>query len=117
MRISPFKESVAIKAKYYPKDHVSIIYGDEKITWYKLNERVNRIGNALRSLGIKKDDKVAILFHNTPAFVETNIAIQGIGAIPVPVNYRYVANELEYLLNNCDAACLIFEQEALPVVT
>ncbi len=116
MRISPFKESIAIKAKYLPKDHVSIIYGEDRITWHKLNERVNRIGNGLRSLGIKKDDKVAILFHNTPAFVETNVAIQGIGAIPVPVNYRYVANELEYLLNNCDAKCLIFENEALPVV-
>jgi acyl-CoA synthetase (AMP-forming)/AMP-acid ligase II len=116
MRISPFKESIAIKAKYYPKDHVSIIYGDEKITWHELNERVNRIGNALRNLGIKKDDKVALLFHNTPAFVETNVAIQAIGAVPVPVNYRYVANELEYLLNNCDASCLIFEDEALPVV-
>ncbi|MHA1650655.1 MAG: class I adenylate-forming enzyme family protein, partial [Candidatus Helarchaeota archaeon] len=116
MRISPFKESIAIKAKYYPRDQVAIIYGDEKITWYELNERINRIGNGLRNLGIKKDDKVAILFHNTPAFVESNVAIQGIGAIPVPVNYRYIANELEYLLNNCDAVCLIFEEEALPVV-
>ncbi|MHA1265965.1 MAG: class I adenylate-forming enzyme family protein [Candidatus Helarchaeota archaeon] len=116
MRISPFKESIAIKAKYLPKDHVAIIYGDQKITWHELNKRINRIGNGLRTLGIKKDDKVALLFHNTPAFIETNVAIQGIGAIPVPVNYRYVASELEYLLNNCDAVCLLFEEEALPIV-
>jgi acyl-CoA synthetase (AMP-forming)/AMP-acid ligase II len=116
MRISPFKESIAIKARYLPQDRVAIIYGDEKISWYELNERINRLGNGLRTLGIKKDDKVAILFHNTPAFVESNIAIQGIGAIPVPVNYRYVASELEYLLDNSDAKCLIFEEEALPIV-
>ena len=85
MRISPFKESIAIKAKYLPKDEVAVIYGTRKITWFEFNERINRLGNGLRSLGIKKNDKVAILFHNTPAFVESNVAIQGIGAIPVPV--------------------------------
>ncbi|NVM28477.1 MAG: acyl--CoA ligase [Candidatus Helarchaeota archaeon] len=116
MRLSPFKESIAIKAKYYPKDRISIIYGTRKISWNELNERINRLGNGLRDLGIKKGDKVAILFHNTPAFVESNVAIQAIGAIPVPVNYRYVSSELEYLLNNSDSVCLIFEDDALPVV-
>lgn len=117
MRISPFKESIAIKAKYYPRDRVAIIYGTKHISWFELNERINKLGNSLRNeLDIKKGDKVAILFHNTPAFVESNIAIQSIGAIPVPVNYRYVASELEYLLDNSDAVCLIFEEEALPIV-
>ncbi len=116
LRISPFKESIAIKAKYLPKDHIAIIYGTKKITWQELNERVNRLGNGLRNLGIKKGDKVAILFHNTPEFVESNVAIQAIGAIPVPANYRYVASELEYLLDNSDSKCLIFEEEALPIV-
>jgi acyl-CoA synthetase (AMP-forming)/AMP-acid ligase II len=116
MRVSPFKESIAIKAKYYPRDRVAIIYGKKKITWHEINERINRIGNGLRNLGVGKNDKVAILFHNTPTFVESNVAIQAIGAIPVPVNYRYVASELEYLLENCDAVCLIFEEEALPIV-
>ncbi|MFX1451959.1 MAG: AMP-binding protein, partial [Promethearchaeota archaeon] len=63
-----------------------------------------------------KGDKVAILFHNRPEFLESNIALQAIGAIPVPVNYRYVKSELEFLLNNCDARGLIFEGELLDLV-
>jgi acyl-CoA synthetase (AMP-forming)/AMP-acid ligase II len=116
MLISPFKEAIAIKAKYLPRDRVAIVYGTREITWFELNERINRLANGLRSLGVRKGDKVAILFHNTPEFVESNVAIQALGAIPVPANYRYVANELEYLLSNSDSMTLIFEEEALPVV-
>ncbi|HUX99056.1 MAG TPA: class I adenylate-forming enzyme family protein [Candidatus Deferrimicrobium sp.] len=116
MRLSPFYEAIAIKAKYLPRDYTAIVYGTKKITWFELHERITRLGNGLRNLGIKKGDKVAILFHNSPEFVEANVAIQGLGAIPVPVNYRYVASELEYLLENSDSICLIFEEEALPVV-
>ena len=68
------------------------------------------------SLKVKKGDKVAILFHNRPEFLESNIALQAIGAIPVPVNYRYVESELEFLLNNCDAIGLLFEGELLDLV-
>jgi acyl-CoA synthetase (AMP-forming)/AMP-acid ligase II len=116
MLISPFKEAIAIKAKYLPRDRVAIVYGTKEVTWYELNERINRLANGLRALGVKKGDKVAILFHNTPEFVESNVAIQALGAIPVPANYRYVASELEYLLDNSDAMTLIFEEEELPVV-
>jgi len=116
MIVSPFKEAIAIKAKYLPRDRVAIVYGTKEITWYELNERINRLANGLRTLGIKKGDKVAILFHNMPEFVESNVAIQALGAIPVPANYRYVASELEYLLDNSDSMTLIFEEEALPIV-
>ncbi len=116
MLISPFKEAIAIKAKYLPRDRVAIVYGTKEITWYELNERINRLANGLRALGVKKGDKIAILFHNTPEFVESNVAIQALGAIPVPANYRYVASELEYLLGNSDSMALIFEEEELPVV-
>jgi acyl-CoA synthetase (AMP-forming)/AMP-acid ligase II len=114
VRIGKFKETVYVKAKHYPKDRLAIIHGDEKITWKQLNSRINKLANALKILGIKKGNKVAFLFYNSPQFIITNIAIQELGAIPVPMNFRYVASEMEFLLNNSDSVAFIFDGDALP---
>ncbi|MHA1425029.1 MAG: class I adenylate-forming enzyme family protein [Candidatus Helarchaeota archaeon] len=114
VRLGKFKEAIYIKAKHYPKDRIAIIYGDEKITWKELNSQINKMANALKNLGIKKGDKVAFLFYNSPQFIITNIGIQELGAIPVPMNFRYVASEMEFLLNNSDAVAFIFDDDALP---
>ncbi len=114
VRLGKFKEAVYIKAKHYPKDRIAIIYGEEIITWKDLNSRINKLANALKTLGIKKGDKVAFLFYNSPQFIITNIAVQELGAIPVPTNYRYVASEMEYLLNNSDSVAFIFDDDILP---
>ncbi|MFX1450101.1 MAG: AMP-binding protein [Promethearchaeota archaeon] len=107
---SPFKESISLKARHYPRDRIALVYGDKSYTWKELNCRINKLANGLRDLGIKKGDKVAMIFYNTPEFVETNFAIQSLGAVPVPVNYRYVASEMEYIINNSDAIFLIFDE-------
>ena len=73
-----------------------------------------KMANALKNLGIKKGDKVAFLFYNSPQFIITNIAVQELGAIPVPMNFRYVASEMEFLLNNSDSVAFIFDDDALP---
>ena len=57
VRLGKFKEAVSIKAQYYPRDRPAIIYGTERISWYQLNSRINKLANALRKLGIKKGDK------------------------------------------------------------
>ena len=114
VRLGKFKEAVYIKAKFYPKDRVAIIYGDKQITWKQLNSRINKLANALKKLGIKKGHKVAFLFFNSPQFLEANTAIQELGAIPVPMNFRYVASEMEFLLNNSDSLAFIFDDDALP---
>jgi acyl-CoA synthetase (AMP-forming)/AMP-acid ligase II len=114
---SPFKKLFDIKAKNYPKERVSLIYGDKKFTWKEEYKRINKLANALkRKLKVKKGDHVAVLFHNRPEFLESNLALQAIGAIPVPVNYRYVVSELEFLLQNSDSIGIIFEGELLDVV-
>ncbi|NHI92255.1 MAG: long-chain fatty acid--CoA ligase [Candidatus Lokiarchaeota archaeon] len=113
VKLSKFLEAVQIKAKYYPSDRPAIIYGEEYVTWKQLMSRINKLANALKKLGIKKGDKVSFLFYNSPQFLEANLAIQELGAIPVPMNYRYVASEMEFLLNNSDSRIFIFDDEAL----
>ena len=110
---SPFAESISIRAKYCQEDRVGVIYGNEQITWKIFYSRICKLANAFRSLGIKKQEKIAFIFHNTPEFLEVNFAAQLIGAVPVPANYRYVASEIEYLVDNSDSICLIIEEDIL----
>jgi acyl-CoA synthetase (AMP-forming)/AMP-acid ligase II len=95
-------------ATYNPQGEF-IIFGDRRITWAELHSRTNRLGHGLLTLGINKGDKVAFMFHNTPEFIEINYAIQKIGAIPVPMNYRFTPREIEYQANHCDAAVFLYE--------
>lgn len=116
MPLGKFIEAVSIKARYYPKDRVAIIYGDEYITWKQLMRRINKLANALKKLKVKKGDKVAFLLYNSPQFLEANLAAQCLGAIPVPTNFRYVASEIEFLINNSDSKIFIFDDDALPEI-
>ncbi len=96
-------------ARYNPDGEV-IIYGDRPITWGELRTRVMKLSQALIELGVKKDDKVTFMFHNRPEFIEVNYAIQAAGAIPVPMNYRFTAREIEYQANHSDATVFIYDE-------
>jgi acyl-CoA synthetase (AMP-forming)/AMP-acid ligase II len=72
-------------------------------------------------MGVKKDDKVLFMMHNRTEFLEANWAVQKCGAIPVPMNYRFKAEEIEFQADHCDAIVFILEdmwleqvQEAMP---
>ena len=98
-----------ISCKTHNADGEFVIYGDRRITWGEMTSRVFKIAQALIKLGVRKDDKVAFMFHNTPEFIEINCGIQVAGAIPTPMNYRYVSNEIEFQGNHSDAKVLIYD--------
>jgi len=115
-----FSLVLADMARYNPRGK-AIIYGEKKVTWRELNNRVNRFANALMSLGIKKGDHAIILFHDCPEFIEVNYALQKIGAVPIPMNFRFVAHEIQYQTDQSDSVVFICEdifmeqiQKALP---
>jgi len=93
-----------------------MVYGNRRVTWAALNERTNRIAQALIEKGVRKDDKVILMFHNCPEFLEVNYAIQKCGAIPVPMNYRFTAPEITYQADNSDAVVFVFEDIWLDAV-
>jgi len=97
-------------------DGIAIIYENQRITWKQFNKRVNSLANALIDLGIGKGDKGAILLHNCPEFLEAHFALQKIGAIPVPLNFRYVSKEVEYVMNNSDSVIIVFGEGFLDIV-
>lgn len=103
-----FGEVLALMARFNPEG-VAVTCGPVSITWKDLNERVNRLASALKRLGVRKGDHASILFHDCPEFIEANYALQKLGAVPIPVNFRFVAREIAYQLNNSDSTILIFE--------
>ncbi len=108
-------ELLADQARYNPRG-ISITYGQRKISWGELNMRVNRLATGLKGLGIRKGDHVTIMFHDCPEFIESNYALQKIGAVPVPMNFRFVAREIEYQANQSDSVMFIFEDMFLDEV-
>jgi len=93
----------------YNSDHEIVVCGDRRITWREFKPRIFKIAQALVKLGINKDDKVAFMFHNTPEFMEINKGIQVAGAIPAPMNYRFVPREVIHQGDHSDARVFIYD--------
>jgi acyl-CoA synthetase (AMP-forming)/AMP-acid ligase II len=73
----------------------------------ELQGRVGAIGTALRRMGVEHGDRVAVLLHNRPEFIESYFAVTGIGAIFVPLNWRLHAAEYAALLADAEPKLLI----------
>jgi acyl-CoA synthetase (AMP-forming)/AMP-acid ligase II len=84
-------------------ERTAFVCGPNRRTYGELEERANRMASVLRERGIGPGDHVAIYLENCPEYVETILACYKLRAVPIAVNYRYVAGELRYLLDNCDA--------------
>ena len=88
----------------------ALVFEDQRYTWKQLNERVNRLANALVSLGLEKGDKVALISENNPACVETNYALAKIGVAYFPVLSRLLPKDIASLVDLSDAKALIFHE-------
>lgn len=79
-----------------------------EITWSVFNEKANRFANLLLQRGIQKGDKVAILMMNGLEWLPIYFGILKTGALAVPLNFRYSAEEIEYCVNLAEADVLVF---------
>ncbi len=82
-----------------------------EITWSVFDEKANRVANMLLSRGIRKGQKVAILLMNCLEWLPIYFGILKTGAIAVPLNFRYTADEIDYCLKLADADVLFFGPE------
>jgi fatty-acyl-CoA synthase len=76
-------------------------------TYAQLDERVSRLAAALRERGVAAGDRVAILALNGIEYIETVLAVARLGAISVPVNFRYVDAEAHYVLSDSGARAMV----------
>ena len=79
-----------------------------EITWGVFNEKANRFANLLLQRGVKKGDKVAILMMNGLEWLPIYFGILITGALAVPLNFRYSADEIEYCVNLAEVDILVF---------
>ncbi len=91
----------------------AIIFEDETITYSSLYNKINAVAAWLESVGVKKGDRVAVMLRNSPEFLELYLGCTLIGAIFVPLNFRFVSKEVEYTLNNCTPKLFVYERELL----
>lgn len=91
-------------------DCEAIVSGDLRLTYRQLGDRVNRWAHAMRTLGVEKGDRVAIISQNSHRMIEGFFGAPLIGAILMPINFRLVASDFEYILNHAEAKVLIVEE-------
>jgi long-chain acyl-CoA synthetase len=86
-------------------------FSRREMTWRLFDEQTNRFANLLLSRGIGKGDKVAILLMNCLEWLPIYFGILKTGAVAVPMNYRYTAEEIEYCLKLSETRGLVFGPE------
>ena len=87
-----------------------------RFTYREVDQRANKVANAMRDLGIKKGDRVALLLMNGVEYYESFMGLAKIGAVSVPLNWRLVADELSYILKDSGATALIYSSDFAEVV-
>ena len=87
-----------------------------RFSYTELNGRSNQVAHALRSIDVTHGDRVGLLLMNGTEFIETFFAVAKIGAVNVPLNWRLVADELEFILDDAGVTVLLFSQEFSEVV-
>lgn len=83
----------------------------KEMTWGEFDKKANRFCNLLLSRGIKKGDRVAILLMNSIEWLPVYFGVLKAGALAVPLNYRYTAEEIKYCLKLSDSSVLVFGPE------
>ena len=95
-------------------DHLALVCADRRLTYAELDERANRLAHVLAARGVGVGDHVALYLYNSTEYLEGMLAAFKLRAVPINVNYRYVEEELRYLLDDADAAAVIFHREFAP---
>src|SRR5215218_8584145 len=91
-------------------DRTAVVDGDVRLTYGDLDRRANQIGHYLAARGVGRDDHVGIYAQNCHEWLEAMLGCLKIRAVPINVNYRYVTDELAYLIGNAELVACIFDQ-------
>jgi len=100
----------------YPEREYLVADGKRR-TYAEMEARANRLAHYLASQGIGAGDHVGIYAYNSVEWVETAWAVFKLRAIWININYRYVEDELRYLLKNADLKALVYQREFSALVS
>lgn len=108
-------QSIHRNAQIYPNKYVSV-HLDRKVTWLQFKERVSRAASGLHSLGVKENDRCAILSLNSDYYLEYYSLVPWAGACVVPLNIRWSVKENAYSITDADARVLFVDDTFVPMV-
>lgn len=97
-------------------ERTAVVCGDHRVTYAQLEERANRLAHHLAEHGVGRGDHVGIYAYNSVEFVETMFATFKLQAVPININYRYVSDELRYIVDNADLVMLVHQRCFSPLV-
>jgi acyl-CoA synthetase (AMP-forming)/AMP-acid ligase II len=95
---------------------LALVAGSDRLTYRQLDERANRFAHYLADQGVAAGAHVGVLAYNRAEWVEAMIGSYKARTVPVNLNYRYVAPELRYVVDNADLEVLVFERALAPLV-
>lgn len=103
-------ELLSRNARKFPHKE-ALVVGEKRLSYRRLDERVNKLANAMKTLGIKKGDKVATYLKNGLEIIEVYFAAAKIGAVAVPINFRLAPGEIAFILNDSESRLLFLDRE------
>lgn len=95
---------------------IACICGDKRLTLKEIDERVNRLSNALSELGISRGDRIAILSLNCHRFFELYFSIPQLGAAVVPINFRLQPQEIKYIVDHSGSRVVAVDPTLAPLI-
>jgi benzoate-CoA ligase family protein len=97
-------------------DKIAVYYRDQTYTYQQIQQLVNRVGNVLKSVGVRMEQRVLVSLYDSPEALACFFGAIKIGAIPVMVNYMYTADDYRLLLNDSRATTLIIDRDFVETV-
>jgi fatty-acyl-CoA synthase len=89
-------------------DATAVVHGSTRRTWTQYDDRSARLAAAYVDAGLGPDSKIGLFLYNCNEYLEAQFGGFKMRGVPVNVNYRYLDEELWYLLDNSDAEALVF---------
>ena len=96
-------------------DEIATVDGARHWTWRELTGRITRLAGGLRGLGVAPGDRVAIVALNSDRYLEVFFAVPWVGAVIVPVNYRWSAAEVAFSLNDSGTRVVFIDRTFWPL--
>jgi acyl-CoA synthetase (AMP-forming)/AMP-acid ligase II len=99
-------EMLKVNAKKFNKK-LAVKDSRRQLSFYEYNTRVNKLANAWQKMGIQKGDRITVILYNCLEFMEIYVAAAKIGTVIVPINWRLVGKDIQYIAENSDSKCFV----------
>src|SRR5690606_29569795 len=88
-------------------DNPALVAGEARYTFAELDRRANQLAHALAKRGVGKGSHVGLHMYNHATYPETMLACMKLRAVPININYRYVADELRYMIDDAELVAIV----------